>query len=51
MERNQEVEAAVNALMTHWENPTIGISHWEGHSPVLLTVLAWILDEWVPAEA
>lgn len=51
MERTQEIEAAVNALFNHWENPARESSNWEGHSPVLLTVLAWILDEWVPAEA
>ena len=38
----QEVEAAVNALTTHWDDPTI--CRWEGHCPVLLTVLAWILE-------
>ena len=43
-----EIEKAVNALVEHWEGEE---SHWEDLSPVLLTVLAWIIDEWVPGEA
>ena len=51
MTQTQEIENAVNALTAHWENPAREFSTWEGHNPVLLTVLAWILSEWVPAEA
>ena len=47
---NEEVEEAVTAL----------VAFWEGEPPkgrmlsvdiVLLTVLAWIMEEWGPAEA
>tara|TARA_R110000824_G_scaffold373638_5_gene564034 strand:- start:468 stop:617 length:150 start_codon:yes stop_codon:yes gene_type:complete len=45
---HKEIEEAVNALVDHWEGEE---AHWGSLNPILLTVLAWILDEWVPGEA
>jgi hypothetical protein len=46
-----EIERAVEALTSLWDGGSLYDNpQWDGLSPSLLSVLAWIIDEWEPGE-